>query len=101
MPFGERLSTSWVVGFEGVQVTLENPFSSTVSSLQRQHFKVEKAMRFMQTIRNYLAKQNELADASVEEIKENRLPSQPIALVMACFDGRLLREGAARPAAAC
>jgi len=64
VPFGERLSASWVVNFKGVQSTLENPFSSALSSVQRQHFKVEKNMRFMRTVQKYLAKQNELADAS-------------------------------------
>lgn len=50
-------------------------------------------MRFMQTVRNYLAKQNELADASGVEVEENGLSSQPIARVMACLDGWLMREG--------
>ena len=95
IPDGERLSASWVVDFKGVQSSVRNPFTSGMSSTQRQHFNEDKTLALMQTVRAFVARQTDPGDASLQEIEDRKLSSQSLAQLMVCLDGWLLRKGGA------
>lgn len=100
MPVGEHISASWVVDFNSIQSSVTNPFTSALSSLLRQHFREEKTLGFMQTVRAFVARQIDPADRPLQEIEDHKLSAQSTAQLLACLDGWLLKKGGA-PASCC
>lgn len=91
--YKDILSASWVVDFDDARSTVPNPFSPTMRSVQRQHFKQDKTMFFMQKIRSFLTKMLEPIDTPIEGFEEHKLSSVAQAQLLTCLDGWLLTKG--------
>lgn len=93
--YKEVLSASWVVDFQGSRSTVLNPFSPSMRSVQRQHFKQEKTVVYMKKIHYFLARMLEPpeTDRPTQGYGEQKMPSMALAHLLTCLDGWLLARG--------
>lgn len=91
VPTKSKLSASWVVDFTTVQSTISNPFSEGYKVMERQHFKEDKTMLFMQAVRAAITKWVLFDKESPEVFDRSKPSAQSIAMLLACLDEWLLR----------
>lgn len=94
VPRDDMLSASWVVDFKGVQTTVTNPFTNMGRSEQKLHFKEDKTLSLMQSVRGYLAKLTaEPGDNGVDDTYSQKLNPEITAQLLTCLDQWLLKKG--------